>query len=214
PPLPSNSGQSQALRRRGVVLVRQYVVLQFSLQTGTIMTVTWDKPKELGWARVDVSALAADVATKLGFVLGGPIEPIVERMGGQIVYGELAEGDLESGSISIEPGKFTINIPLNTSPQRDRFTIAHELGHFVLHYLLQNNKREADNKITHMRARRFGSDRTEHEANWFAASFLMPSQAFIDIYKELDQDIAKVAERFGVSESAAGVRARSLNLIP
>lgn len=176
------------------------------------MTITWDRPKELGWARVDVSALAADVATKLGFHPGAPIEPIVEKMGGQIAYGELTDGDLQSGSISIEPGKFTIYIPLNTSPQRDKFTIAHELGHYVLHFLLQNKSRPEGQKITHMRAQRFGSDKTEHEANWFAASFLMPSHAFITIYNEMGQDVAKVAERFGLSPSAVGVRARSLNL--
>lgn len=179
---------------------------------GTIMTITWDSPKPLRWSRVDVSALAADVARELGFGPGETIEPIVERLGGEIVYGDLGEDDSDSGSIRIEPSKFTINIPLNTSPLRDRFTIAHELGHYVLHYLLHNRK-ATGKKITHMRAQRYGSDQTEFEANWFAAAFLMPTDTFRAVYASLGGDILKVAEHFNVSPSAARVRAQSLSLI-
>lgn len=176
------------------------------------MTINWETPKPLNWARVDVSALAADAATELGFNPGDPIEPIVQKIGGQIVYGELIDGSSDSGSISIEPGKFVINIPLNTSILRDRFTIAHELGHYVLHYLVANRSKPEGERITHLRAQRFGSDRAEYEANWFAAAFLMPSEKFIEVYKQMNHDLTKVAEHFAVSASAAGVRAKSLSL--
>jgi Zn-dependent peptidase ImmA (M78 family) len=53
--------------------------------------------------------------------------------------------------------------------------------------------------------------RAEWEANWFAAAFLMPSDAFrrtFDVYK----DVARTAAAFGVSEQAAEIRARSIGL--
>lgn len=176
------------------------------------MATNWQAPKALEWARVDVSALAMDAAKQLGFEPGAPIEPIVQNLGGEIVYGELIDGNSDSGSISIEPGKFTIYIPLNTSILRDRFTIAHELGHYVLHYLVANRHLPEGQKITHLRAQRYGSDQIEFEANWFAAAFLMPSDKFNEVFKQTDGDLLRVAEFFKVSTSAANVRAKSLSL--
>jgi len=177
---------------------------------GTVMTTKWKEPEALGWNRAEVSALASDAVKELGFSPGQPIEPIVHQLGGKIVYGELIEDESDSGSIRIENGKFTINIPFNTSPLRDRFTIAHEIGHFVLHYLVQNKMNKKN--ITHLRAQRYGKDQPEIEANWFAAAFLMPSDTFRRVYQELGRDTLKVAEYFKVSPSAASVRAQSLGL--
>lgn len=174
------------------------------------MISNWTAPEALNWNRAEVSTLASDVAKELNFGPGQDIEPIVKRLGGQIVYGDLVDDESDSGSIRIENGKFVINIPLNTSPLRDRFTIAHELGHFVLHYLVQNKKRSK--KITHMRAQRYGSDQTEYEANWFAAAFLMPGDTYREVHKEFGGDLLRVAEYFKVSPSAASVRAKSLSL--
>ncbi|WP_282295747.1 ImmA/IrrE family metallo-endopeptidase [Stenotrophomonas sp. PS02289] len=177
------------------------------------MTIQWETPNPLGWNRVDVSALAASAARELGFCPGDPIEPIVEKLGGEIVYGDLTDDESDSGSIRIEPSKFVINIPLNTSPLRDRFTIAHELGHYVLHYLMPNRDLPDGRKIRYLSAQRYGSDQTEYEANWFAAAFLMPSDTFKAEYIQKGGDLLKVAEHFKVSPSAASVRAKSLNLI-
>lgn len=53
----------------------------------------------------------------------------------------------------------------------------------------------------------------EYEANVFAANLLMPENKFKKIYENCGQDLAVVAEKFGVSIAAAEVRARSLGLI-
>jgi Zn-dependent peptidase ImmA (M78 family) len=98
-----------------------------------------------------------------------------------------------------------------TSAQRDRFTIAHELGHFFLHFPKVQSAHPDDG----MKAYRWveSSDTTnqrcEWEANWFAASFLMPETLFRKLYVN---DIAHCAAAFDVSEKACKVRASSLGL--
>ena len=52
--------------------------------------------------------------------------------------------------------------------------------------------------------------RAEWEANWFAAAFLMPKDNFTADYKALG--LASVAAKYGVSTTAAEIRAKSLGL--
>jgi len=63
-----------------------------------------------------------------------------------------------------------------------------------------------------MRATRYGSDLAEWQANWFAASFLMPEAEFRRIHNETGGDAYAIAKHFAVSASTASVRAKSLNL--
>lgn len=102
---------------------------------------------------------------------------------------------LTSGSIYIhEKENFDIVIPEFTSPIRDRFTIAHEIGHYFLHSFAGERKIWADRK---------GSGRAEWEANWFAASFLMPKY-LIDQFE--NPSPAQIMNAFGVSQEAAEFR--------
>lgn len=100
---------------------------------------------------------------------------------------------------------FTIHLPPATSDRRDRFTIAHELGHYFLHYLYP----ERENAV---RFSRGGSNRAETEANYFAASLLMPEESFKAAHQELGANPGALAARFGVSPRAAEVRIESLRL--
>lgn len=105
------------------------------------------------------------------------------------------EDYLTSGSIYVHAKeKFDIVIPKFTSPIRDRFTIAHEIGHYYLHSFAGDKKIWADRK---------GSGPAECEANWFAASFLMPKY-LIDKFDEPSS--AKIMNAFGVSQEAAEFR--------
>lgn len=179
------------------------------MSTRTREDIPWQEPAAQGFTRGDVSHLATNIASKLGYEPGASLEPVVERLGGKITYGESPE-ELESGSIQIRPDGFTIHIAMDTSPLRDRFTIAHELGHYVLHYLYPNQHKNAG--IQYLRAQRYGADRAEYEANWFAAAFLMPADRFRAKYAELRHDPLLVSDYFKVSTQAATVRAKSLGL--
>jgi len=59
---------------------------------------------------------------------------------------------------------------------------------------------------------RYGSDRTEWEANWFAAALLMPEEQFRSDISTANGNIATVAKNYGVSLIAAKIRAEALGI--
>ena len=144
-----------------------------------------------------VEDFARRMASVAEFKLGDDPAEIVERLGGSIHYADLDEWASEDGSIFIHgESDFDILLSHYTSPLRDRFTVAHELGHYFLH---------SEQGSTPIIAHRKGSTRIEWEANWFAAGLLMPSEPFKK-YCEKHSDLARIAAKFGVSEDAARVR--------
>jgi predicted transcriptional regulator len=163
-------------------------------------------------SKAQIFGLAESVSDQLGFEPSGDIHALVEKLGGRVeVQDTLLQDPEQSGSLFVDgPRDFKIVVPLHTSPSRDRFTIAHELGHFVVHYLLKLQKGEA--APFRMMALRKDSDRVEWEANWFAAAFLMPSGSFKQAFDRADGNLDAVAKVFGVSRAAAEVRAQSLGL--
>ncbi|MCV7628622.1 ImmA/IrrE family metallo-endopeptidase [Micrococcus luteus] len=104
-----------------------------------------------------------------------------------------------------EDSTFTIFLPEFTSARRDRFTIAHEIGHYFLHYLYP--RRSGPGSFG-----RGARNRAETEANVFASSLLMPEEHFRRIWDALGADAWKVARHFDVSPAAASVRAEVLGL--
>ena len=178
------------------------------------LVVLYLPPKGLGAPKHSIENFAEYAAGHWGFEPGGSVEEVVHRAGGKIVVGSSGKGDGESGSIIARAiNDFTIYISRNTSRQRDRFTIAQELGHLSMHLnaILQQNPAAV------MRATRWVDEsdpdqrRAEWEANWFAAAFLMPRSAFSDIYAK--SGMPGVQAFFDVSEPAAKIRASSLNLV-
>ncbi|MEA4858332.1 MAG: ImmA/IrrE family metallo-endopeptidase [Solidesulfovibrio sp.] len=125
---------------------------------------------------------------------------LVQKLNGTVNINGGAEETL-----NVNPDKtFVINLPKNTSSVRDVFTIAHELGHFFLH---TNFKREGTAKFN-----RYGSSRSETEANWFAAELLMPRDRFIEVALESGFDHRMIATHFGVSGAAVRVRMSVLGI--
>lgn len=163
-----------------------------------------------------VHHFAEQVASKLSFEPGDPIEPLVVRLGGRIEYKNpvgFEDNRLPESIIVRAQSNFTIFVPSITSQARDRFTIAHELGHLFLHYPMLAKSQPG---ITMVATRWVDNadpvqQRAEWEANWFAAAFLMPTEVFREAFIEL-RDIGAVAKRFAVSPSAAEIRAKSLSL--
>lgn len=168
-------------------------------------------PEPCNLGKMGVGHVAESVARQLNYDIGSDLESLVARLGGEIRYQDIWELDSsESGSIEIYgDDKFVITLAAHTSRARDRFTIAHELGHFYLHYRLPRVNGRA---IDRLRAARYGGNQAEIEANWFAASFLMPEAKFREEYRAMGGDLTLLAAKFGVSTAAAGVRAKSLHL--
>jgi Zn-dependent peptidase ImmA (M78 family) len=121
------------------------------------------------------------------------------------------EADLEkniSGAIRYdkETKKFEILINKNDSPVRQRFTIAHELGHFFLH------KEILENEKIHIDIMYRMPDEKEKEVDYFAGALLMNKILLEKMYDE-DTSILDLAQLFKVSVSAMTVRLDILNLL-
>lgn len=110
-----------------------------------------------------------------------------------------------SGEIRPAGGSFEIKVNRHESRGRQRFTVAHELAHFLLH-------REhigagvSDDALY----RSSLSDAREAEANRLAAQILMPREriraAFAETTGPIEERIKALSEIFGVSEAAMSIR--------
>ncbi len=170
-------------------------------------------PKALGASKAGVEKYAEDLAKKIGFGPGDSIEELVQKSGGKLVVGTSGFGDEDSGSIVARAvNDFEIYVSRHTSLKRDRFTIAHELGHLLLHF--GAIKKVNENAV--MRATRYvdqsdqDQQRAEWEANWFAAAFLMPSEEFTEAFRS--GGASNAASVCGVSLHAAKIRADNLKI--
>lgn len=145
---------------------------------------------------------AEEAGRSLGYAAGGDLEPIVKKMGGEIRFHSNPDGSPDAITVT-GPGAFQILLSGMSSARRGRFTIAHELGHYVLH-----SKMGAHHPMT---VHRDESGRLEWEANWFAAGFLMPSEPFTAAIREGFGNAA-LATKFGVSEAAVAIRRETLGV--
>ena len=172
---------------------------------------TYSLPEPCGLPQEIIFDIGEQFGKHVGYHPGDDLSPIVESLGGTISYQSFFDLDLStSGSIEIDGEQdFRIYLATHTSQARDRYTISHELGHYALHYLLAN---QDGKNIQRLHAARYGNGKVEVEANWFAASFLMPRDAFTQRYKKHKGNVSLIAEEFGVSGQACTVRATTLRL--
>lgn len=175
------------------------------------MSVLSESAVEKPRSRLSYSAIAtyAEQIARENDVIdeGGAVDvyALLKKLGGEIVVDDRVE------SLEVrEPGDFTVFIPTHTSRLRDRFTIAHELGHYFLHYRAPERHRVGERKSTFTR---LGRNVSETQANVFASNLLMPAEKFKATFERFGRDMAAVAQHFGVSVPAAKVRAEYLGLV-
>jgi Zn-dependent peptidase ImmA (M78 family) len=139
------------------------------------------------------------------------VERVARRLGAQVRYGPL-EGDL-SGMVTIQQGVCVIGINSLHPIQRQRFTLAHELGHFCLHREDLENEIHLDRgSLRRDWLSSQGVEVREIEANAFAAELLMPTRILermlagraIDF--EDEEAIEPLARKFKVSTAAMRFR--------
>lgn len=143
----------------------------------------------------------------------GRLGECVRRLGGRIeVVESPTSHETEGGSLVIEGRNwFTIYLSPYTTPLRDNFTIAHEIGHYVLHFTpIGDQLAEADLPLVFAR---YGTGLLERQANRFAAALLMPKAPFQRDHEAMGGDVELLAGRYGVSVPAAEIRCKSLGLI-
>lgn len=170
--------------------------------------------------RSKVSQRAADL-------LGGcrvtappvPVDQIAASHGIQIIR-SAAEWS-ESGFLLRDADRIIVGINGRNSPKRQRFTIAHELGHWLLHEgkrlivdqsVMINKRDDVSSQAT---------DRQEIEANQFAAELLMPRDFIAnELNRQMSTGISSreelitaLARTFNVSNDAMGWRLINLGVL-
>ena len=135
-------------------------------------------------------------------------------------------GEGVSGILVVENNKSTIGYSTSDSKVRQRFTIAHELGHFILHHNSTQPEQLFVDKnflIKYRGCQKYSQAEIQHEqqANSFAAELLMPKSLieaelvkkdYIDLTEsELIEELAKV---FDVSIIAMSYRLANLSIYP
>lgn len=124
-----------------------------------------------------------------------------------------------SGLLVIQDDHVVIGVNEGHHPNRQRFTIAHELGHFLLHRDSATVFIDASPLFFRDERSAKGTDEEEIEANEFAAELLMPAPVLrqlvngqaVDPFDE--RALQRLAAKFGVSPLALTIRLTRLNLI-
>lgn len=159
------------------------------------------RPEATGWTKRSIDDLAARAAAELGYKPGADLKPIVEQLGGRVVVGTVPETG-STGYVEVDgEGKFVIALSPLPGEYRNRFTIAHELGHYILHSKIGEKP---------LFATRQAGSRAEWEANWFAAAFLMPADEFVVQWTESKGSIGRLINHFQVSGGAVEIRRDTL----
>lgn len=104
----------------------------------------------------------------------------------------------------IDPQSRTIFVNKDDPPTRQAFTIAHELGHWLMH---KKELESEPDKYAILYRKPLGEpndDVVEKQANTFAASVLVPKN-LLEKYKDV-KDHTTIADIFGVSPEVIGYR--------
>jgi len=117
-------------------------------------------------------------------------------------FSDMSEG--MSGKLyrdSTSPKGWSIGVNANTSSTRKRFTIAHEIAHFLLHkdFLGEGVLDDTFYRSEHL------SGAQETEANKFAADILMPYHLLQTTGRNVE-NLDELAKKFGVSTQAMSIR--------
>lgn len=164
-----------------------------------------------------IEKVATDLLMSVGVKeLPVPVEKVAQLRGLQVRPYDLGED--VSGMLVIDAGNGTIGFNPLDSKVRQRFTIAHELGHYELHKTDTGVFIDTDFRVEFRNERSSsGEDKKEREANAFAAALLMPQKLLIKEIANHDYDLTEedsmrdLAKIFHVSVLAMTYRLANLN---
>ena len=153
--------------------------------------------------------LPGDVRSKIDdYLQEHPVRlgAIAKRLGVRVLLSTLPRGT--SGQIGHEKGKFVIRINRHEAKHRQRFTLAHELAHFLLH---RERIVAKGGWFENVLLRSGQPANIEYEANRLASDLVIPSDQLAEITAEYSgpmtsEVIEDLARRFRVSTAAMEIK--------
>ncbi len=149
------------------------------------------------------------------------VEKVARHLGAHIRYSPF-DGEI-SGIGYILAGVPIIGVNSLHRRNRQRFTIAHECGHLVMHRHLLSHEVHVDRQFSVLRrdtTSSSGKNRIENQANQFAAELTMPEKMLeaaikriaVDYMIDIDDSIIikKLAQEFRMSENVMKIRIGNL----
>lgn len=140
-----------------------------------------------------------------------PVDKIAEKLGLTIESHHFDKQEF-SGVLVREGERAVVGINVSHHPNRQRFSIAHEVGHYLLHA----GDRVFVDRVYNVNLRSsvssLGTDLEEIEANTFASLLLIPESFLMNdpdassIDMEDEQAIRKLARKYQVSSQAMTFR--------
>lgn len=167
--------------------------------------------------QAEIRLLADTVRESLDLGVPIDVEMAVQRLGGEVIRSARVDPDVEA-KVARAGERFKIFIQKGKPEARQRFSIAHELGHLFLHmgYLIDPDRWSESDEYRDSVYYRFGHGIEEEEANEFAAAFLMPEDEFRGITARLlsrgPDAVDEIARHFATSRDATVVRGNVLGI--
>lgn len=155
------------------------------------------------------SDLHKDYANQKSLITIGQLKNLAESVGASVEL-VVFTPDTVSARVSGKNGSYKIQISQNEPLPRQKFSLAHEIGHIILHDVDKKEFVEyrkpildyADPSLLYK----------ETQANAFAAALLIPKEEAINVWDSV-RDIDDFAEMFEVSKAAAYNRLANLGLL-
>lgn len=147
-----------------------------------------------------------------------PVEELAKALGAEVLPSDLEDKDL-SGMFFRRGPRTVILFNKGHHPNRQRFTVAHEIGHMLLH---KDATVFVDAVLRRDKHSSAGIDQKEIQANQFAAALLMPRRWILaEVQRRRPQKvlgsdeelIARLASVFDVSQEALQYRLANLGVL-
>lgn len=165
-----------------------------------------DEPKPSGLSAAKIIEIALECRKLSSYNVTLDFNDFLIGIRGECVYNDFWNPNVgKKAAINIlATGRFMIYLSSNVSKKVNNFSMAHELGHYFIHFLRDEFRlafsSERIEKENHMRAYRFGYEEVEQEANIFAAAFLMPPDIFQQKWGSERGNLTSLSEFFLVEE--------------
>lgn len=209
--LPRRVGPPLKAVLRAVAEDLDHATLAQSMEDFVDEAESLERPERMAWPRAEAPEdAAAEVLEVLG-IDHAPVdvETVAKRCGVVVLLWPFDDA-LSGLAIDSETGP-VIGVNESHAPNRQRFSIAHELGHVLLRHLDSfhvdiGSSAEDGNPPNY-------NWRHERGANDFAAALLMPRPMVLGSFAK-NQSVAALAREYQVSTLAMGFRLKNLGLTP